>query len=149
MKYLSFGLITSLLLLLISCSEQKSSTPPNKEALKTLTGTWTLKARIVDGAEVPAKESLLRLIINGDRTFRADFRSDESHKWVKAGQGAASFDPPFLKLYWELQPPITLLAHEKEPGVLLIHRGRNLAPLKDQDADELYVKQTVEKGPTR
>jgi len=133
--------------ILLSCDSK-----PSKQTgadTQPILGTWTLKARITDGVEAPATERIMRLTLNPDGTFRALYRGDETQNWIKAGQGAFAFEPPYVTLHWESGAVTTIMVSQIEPDRLLVHHGRNLVPLKDQEPEEIFTRQKVEKGPTR
>lgn len=147
-KFLSFlTCVLTAAIIAVSC-ESKPSKQTGADTQQIL-GTWTLKSRITDGLEAPATERLMRLTLNPDGTFRALYRGDETQNWIKAGQGAFAFEPPYVTLYWESGAVITIMVSQMEPDQLLVHHGRNLVPLKDQEPEEIFTRQKVEKGPTR
>lgn len=124
--------------------------PDKKNEVSRLSGTWTLKSRMTDGGgEAPAAERCMRLELHRDGTFNAKYRGTTSQPWIKAGQGAFSYAPPYLDLYWESGAKISLLVTELDQDRILVHHGRNLAPLKDQEPEELFTRERIEKGPTR
>jgi len=131
-----------------SCGGDLPSTDKKGEVSR-LAGTWTLKARISDGVEAPAAERCMRLELHRDGTFKAKYRGNTAQSWIKAGQGAFSYGPPYLNLYWESGAMNSLLVNELDQDRMLIHHGRNLAPLKDQEPEELFTREKIEKGPTR
>jgi hypothetical protein len=91
----------------------------------------------------------MKLTFNPDGSFLASYRGDGTQNWIRAGQGGFAYHPPYLSLHWETGPVLTLLVREADSERLLIHHGRNVIPLKDQEPDEIFVKQKIEKGPTR
>jgi hypothetical protein len=136
------------LTLLSSCSSEKTKTETSNEVSR-LAGPWVLSARVVDGQETPAAERSLKLVLNADGTFVGQFRGDEQQPWIKAGQGAFTYSPPLVQFYWDRGSVVTLLMLEEQPDRLVMHHGRNLVPLKDQEPIEVYVKGEAKKGPTR
>jgi hypothetical protein len=135
-------------LLAAACGEKAVPIEKNEFASR-LVGTWVLKARIVDGTETPATERQMKLILKGDQTFVAKFRGDATQTWINAGQGSFSYDPPLLNLYWDSGPQLTLLATENGSEELVIHHGRNLVPLNNQEPTERFVREKSQSGPTR
>jgi hypothetical protein len=91
----------------------------------------------------------MRLVLNPDGTFVTNYRGDESQGWIRSGQGGFSYEPPYLNLFWENGASVTLLVTELEPDRILVHHGRNHVPLKDQEPQEIFVRQKMERGPTR
>jgi hypothetical protein len=108
-----------------------------------------MKSRLVEDRADPVTQRLLRLHLKEDGTFRADYRGEESQEWIQPGGGGFSYEPPLLTLYWDSGQVITLLVRDAQPEQLVIHHGRNLAPLKDQEPDEVFIRQKETKGPTR
>lgn len=108
-----------------------------------------MTARIVDGLEVPVGERVMKLTLHPDGTFLANYRGDITQDWILAGQGAYSYEAPMLNLYWDSGRVINLLVDESQPDRLVLHHGRNVAPLKDQEPDEVFSRHKGEKGPTR
>ncbi len=91
----------------------------------------------------------MKLVLNSDGAFIANYRGEINQEWILAGQGAFSYDPPTLNLYWDTGRVINLLVDESQPDRLVLHHGKNIAPLKDQEPDEVFVRFKGEKGPTR
>ncbi len=91
----------------------------------------------------------MRLALNTDGTFRADYRGDTTEKWITAGAGAFSYNSPLLTMYWESGATSVLLVRDAEPDRMVLHHGRNMVPLAEQDPDEVFVRINPEKGPTR
>ena len=138
LRNLIAALLSLMTLSVIACSSGTSDTQrPNQDRL--LAGTWTLDARMVDGKERPAVRRQMRLSLDADGTFGSEYRGDETQRWVSAGQGAFSYDPPYLTFYWNSGQVRTVLVVERESGRLRVHHGRNMVPLNNQDPDELYV----------
>jgi hypothetical protein len=133
---------------LISC-QSTSSDSNAKDQRARISGTWLMTARMLDGSEVPVTERVMRLALNSDGTFYANYRGEMNQDWILAGQGAYSYEPPLLNLYWDSGRVINLLVDESQPEKLVLHHGRNAAPLKDQEPDEIFVRHKGEKGPTR
>jgi len=146
--YLCLPWLVSLALLAVSCGKQ-AATPEKKEQTARISGSWVLQARITEGAQSPANERIMRISLNPDGTFITNYKGDESQEWIRSGQGGFSYDPPHLNLYWENGASVTLLVTELEPDRILVHHGRNVVPLKDQEPAEIFVRHKIEKGPTR
>ena len=136
------------LLALSSCTERTPKVERSDKAA-LLAGAWTMKSRLVAEREDPVVQRFLKLRLKEDGTFRADYRGQEDQKWIQAGQGGFSYEPPLLTLYWNSGQVITLLVRDAKPEQLVVHHGRNLVPLKDQEPDEVFVRQKERKGPTR
>jgi len=134
--------------LFVSCGNPGQRSEKRDQA-PHLAGIWTLNSRIADGVESPISERYMKLELNPNGTFRARYRGEQSQGWIRAGQGGFSYEPPYLNLYWESGSAATLLVSELDPSRLLVHHGRNLVPLKDQEPDEIFVRERMEKGPTR
>jgi len=141
--------LAALSLLLVSCGSQTSTSETKSDEKSLLPGKWSLQARLVNGTETPANNRSLELTFTKEGTFRANFRGDESQKWIRAGQGRYAYTPPRLTLYWEAGPPLTLLVQELPPDRIRIHHGRVTVPMKDQEPDEIFVRRQVEKGPSK
>ncbi len=133
---------------LISCGNQTAA-PQKTNHAQSLAGIWDLTARIADDTETPVTQRFMRLSLNPDGTFRADYRGDETQRWVRAGQGGFSYNPPLLTMHWESGATSTLLVRDSGPDRIVLHHGRNMTPLADQDPDEVFVRAKPEKGPTR
>jgi hypothetical protein len=135
-------------LCIISCGSQGIA-PQKTDRAQSVAGIWDLKARIADDTEAPVAQRFMRLALNPDGTFRADYRGDETQKWVRAGQGGFSYHPPLLTMHWESGATSTLLVRDSGQDRMVLHHGRNMAPLADQEPDEVFVRTKPEKGPTR
>ena len=135
-------------LLAVSCGTETGKVETSAQASK-IAGTWIIKSRLVDEKEAPVTQRFMKLHFKDNGTFQAGYRGEENQKWTHAGQGSFSYDPPLLTLFWDSGQVLTLLARQTEPDQLVIHHGRNLAPLKDQEPDEVFVRQKDVKGPTR
>lgn len=149
----SFPLILFCLLavhavLLIGC-QSKSQAPEGVNRADRLQGTWTLMARIVDGQELPASQRVMRLTFNDKGTFTAEYRSDNDQGWIRPGKGVFRYLPPILSLHWDSGAVTTLLVTEMNEDRILVHHGRNLVPLRDQEPEEIFERQKLEKGPTQ
>jgi len=131
-----------------ACGEKAVPVEKN-EYISRLVGTWVLKARIVDGNETPATDRQMKLVLKADQTFLAKFRGDATQSWINAGRGSFSYDPPLLNLYWDSGPQLTVLATETGSEELVIHHGRNLVPLNNQEPTERFVREKSQSGPTR
>ncbi len=135
-------------LFLISCGNQ-SVAPKKTGDSARLTGLWDLKSRFLEDKETAVTQRFMRLALNTDGTFRADYRGDTTEKWIKAGAGAFSYNSPLLTMHWESGATSVLLVRESEPDRMVLHHGRNMVPLAEQDPDEVFVRINPEKGPTR
>lgn len=140
--------VTLFTLFIVSCGTP-STTEQKTDESGRLAGTWTLTSRIKDGVSGPVTERFLRLVLKDNGTFHADYKGEESQRWIRAGQGGFSYSPPLLQFYWDNGQVVTLLVVEFEPGKLVVHHGRNMVPLKDQEPEEIFVGETPQKGPTR
>jgi hypothetical protein len=147
-RYVSILGFLLLGILLISCSSQPKSAEKSAEAAR-LAGTWVMKSKIVKGQDVPATTRLMKLVFNSNGTFRAIYRGNEKQAWIRAGAGGFSYSPPFLTLFWDSGAVVTILVEEKDLEHLQFHHGHNLVPMKNQEPDEIFVRQKTEKGPTR
>ncbi len=134
--------------LLVSCDRQTGTVQKN-ESNSLLAGTWVIKSRIIDGVDSPANERFIRFVFDADGLFNSKYRGDENQEWIHAGEGSFSYDPPLLTLYWDSGAIATLLVVEAGPERLVFHHGRNLVPLINQEPDEVFARQKVEKGPVR
>ena len=135
-------------ILLVSCDRQTGSVPKNENNSR-LAGTWLIQSRIVDGADSPADERFIRFVFDADGLFSSEYRGEKNQEWIQAGNGAFSYQPPLLTLYWDSGATATLLVVESGPERLVFHHGRNLAPLVNQEPDEVFARQKMEKGPVR
>jgi len=142
-------LLFLLTLLALSCCTEKTTKIEKSDKASQVAGIWTMKSRVLEDREQPVVQRFLKLHLKEDGTFRADYRGEENQKWIQAGRGGFSYEPPLLTLYWDSGQVITLLVREVQPEQLVIHHGRNLAPLKDQEPDEVFGRQKETKGPTR
>jgi hypothetical protein len=146
-----YRIVTAIILALALGSCGKNGSVDNKapDRNQALSGTWTLHARLADGKEVPITERFMKITLTEDGTFRALYRGESTQKWIVAGQGGYSYTPPSLNLYWDSGQVLTLLVVESEPNRLRLHHGPALAPLKDQEPDDIFVRDTTSRGPTR
>ncbi len=145
--------ISKLLLILLiftsaSCDRQTGSIQKNENNSQLL-GTWTIQSRIVDDRESAVDQRFIRFIFDSDGLFRSEYRGEANQGWIRAGEGAFSYDPPFLTLYWDSGATAPLLIHTSGPERLVFHHGRNLTPLKDQEPDEVFAREKTEKGPVK
>jgi hypothetical protein len=145
----SISALCALCLLLLSCGSQ----PPvrsERDKAQTLAGTWLLQSRIVDGKETPATKRQMKIVVGKDGTFLFRYRGNDKQQWIDAGEGGVSFIPPHLKFFWDTGQTQTLLVLDGQPDRMRLHHGRNLAPLKDQQPDEIFVREkAAAKGPKR
>lgn len=114
-----------------------------------LAGTWIMKSRIVDDKPEPANQRLMKLHFAEGGTFRAEYRGDPSQPWITAGRGGFSYESPYVTLYWNNGQVLTLMVREANGDQLLVHHGRSLAPLANQEPDEQFERSKENKGPTR
>ncbi|MEW6348338.1 MAG: hypothetical protein AB1646_04710 [Thermodesulfobacteriota bacterium] len=129
-------------LLVGGCSKGPSPIIPSHEQAKLLEGTWTIKSRIgADGVEQPADDRQMRLTFTGTGLFKAQFRGDSGQQWISPGQGAFSYDPPWVTLYWDKGRITAITVLDKSPGTMKIRHGRNLVPGAGGEPDEVYVKE--------
>ncbi len=133
--------------LMISCQEQRAQF--SSEIHPELLGTWVLTTRTIEGQETPAKDRMVKLTFKKDGTFRTSYKGDADQEWVHAGQGAYSYNAPILSLHWDSGRVVPLLLTNLTSESFRAHHGRDLAPLKDQEPDELFKKVKNEKGPSR
>lgn len=141
--------LLTLCALLAGCGEQSPDVDKAGTNSQAIAGTWVLKARMAGENQEPATQRIIRLTLTGQGTFTAHYRGDPSQKWIRAGDGAFSYSPPLLTLFWDNGATVTLLVAEQGPDHMRVHHGRNLVPLRTQDPDEIFVKQKIERGPTR
>lgn len=135
-------------ILLVSCDRQTITVQKN-DSNSLLAGTWIIQSRIIDGVDSPADESFLGFVFDADGLFKSKYRGEKSQEWTRAGEGAFLYNPPLLTLYWDSGDTATLLVVESGPDRLVFHHGRNLAPLINQEPDEVFARQKPEKGPVR
>jgi len=143
-----FCLLAAPAMLSIGC-QSKSEAPEEVNKADRLRGTWTLVARIVDGQELPVSKRLMRLIFTDKGVFTAEYRSDKDQGWIRPGKGVFRYIPPMLNLYWDSGAVTILLVTEIDQDRILVHHGRNLVPLTEQEPDEIFQRQRPEKGPTQ
>ena len=132
--------------LLISCQAgDRSSKSHSSAEANALAGTWTLTSRIDGKGESQATQRQMKLILEPNSTFQARFRGLPDQDWIDAGQGGFTYKKPFLKFYWESGASVTFLMVEKDEDRMVLHQGRNLVPLKDQEPDEVFVREGAKK----
>jgi hypothetical protein len=134
--------------LLLSCDRQPGAMQ-KKPSNPLLAGTWIIQSRIINGVASPAGERFVRFAFDANGLFKAKYRGEKNQDWIWAGEGAFSYDPPYLTLYWDSGATAALLVVESGPERLVFHHGRNLAPLINQEPDEVFARQKTEKGPVR
>jgi hypothetical protein len=135
------------ILALASCRGAAApSLGPADDQAALLAGAWVSKARVVEGKEEPAVDRLVKIEFGEDKTFRYHFRGDAAQAWVLAGKGVYSYVPPSLTFYWDSGPVANLLVVSRDAARICVHHGRNLAPLHNQDPDEVFVKEPGGKG---
>ncbi len=136
-------------LVILGCGERAPDSAKSNADTQTLAGTWLLEARITEDGEAPATDRVMRLALSPRGTFQAYYRGDTTQEWVRAGDGGYSYSQPVLTLYWDNGATVTLLVSQLGPDRIRVHHGLNLVPLKDQDPDEIFVRQKMDKGPTQ
>jgi hypothetical protein len=134
--------------LLLSCDRQTATISPNPSN-SLLAGTWIIQSRVIDGVASPAEERFIRFAFGADGLFKAKYRGEKNQDWIRAGEGAFSYDPPVLTLYWDSGATAALLVVESNQERIVFHHGRDLAPLVNQEPDEVFTRQKTEKGPVR
>ncbi len=135
-------------LLSVSCDPKTRSVQENENNTR-LAGTWIIQSRIIDGVASPVNERFIGLVFDKGGLFRSTYREERSQEWIRAGEGAFSYDPPLLTLYWDSGATARLLVVESSPEQLIFHHGRNLAPLNNQEPDEIFSRQKTDKGPVK
>ena len=141
--------LCALWVLLASCGSGPPLTNEHDKA-RTLVGTWVLQSRVVDGKETPATNRQMKIVVGDEGTFLFQYRGDRKQQWISAGEGGVSYIPPYLKFFWDTGQTQTLLVVKQQPDRIRLHHGENLAPLKDQEPDEIFVREKASvKGPTR
>jgi len=135
-------------LCLISCGEKAPTIEKSKDSGR-LAGTWVLQTKLVgsDNQEAAVVEPQMKLVFTDDQLFRAEFRANDSQKWIRGGQGSFSYNPPLLTMYWESGTINPLLVVEKDSGTIVLHHCRTMIPVKDQEPSEIFIRQKG--GPTR
>ncbi len=131
-----------------SCSGEPAKVQKKDESAK-LAGTWIMKSRIVDDKPQPVDQRLMKLHFGETGTFRAEYRGEASQPWITAGRGGFSYEPPYVTLFWDSGQVVTLMVREAAGDHLMVHHGRSLAPLADQEPDEEFERHKETKGPTR
>ncbi|MGC8659605.1 MAG: hypothetical protein ACP5U1_11080 [Desulfomonilaceae bacterium] len=132
--------------LVASCQETKTLT--SVQSHPELIGTWVLTSRVENGAVVPAKDRLVKIQLKEDGTFQISYRGEPQQQWIQAGHGAYLYSPPTLSLHWDSGRIVPLLVSNLNSEGFHAHHGRVLAPLKDQEPDEIFKKVLKKKGPT-
>jgi hypothetical protein len=125
-------------LLLIGCSNQ--DTASKESGSSNLVGVWQLKARIIDEKEIPAEDRIMKIIFEPNNFFKAMYKGTKDQDWIKAGQGGYVYKAPYLSLHWENGRLLSLYIKELASNRMLIHHGKSLAPMKDQEPDEVFEK---------
>lgn len=148
-KTLSLFCAALLAALLISCTagDHKARTDDNAQA-SALAGTWVLTSRIDEKGESAATQRQLKLILHPDSTFQARFRGLPDQEWIGAGKGAFLYEKPLLKFFWESGATVTLLVVDQDQNRMVVHHGQNLVPMKDQEPDEVFVRDGAKKEPS-
>ncbi|MEW6137537.1 MAG: hypothetical protein AB1733_04820 [Thermodesulfobacteriota bacterium] len=136
-------------LVMLGCGDRAPDLSKPNADTQALAGTWLLEARITEDGEAPATDRVMRLALSPRGTFQAYYRGDTTQQWVRAGEGGYSYSQPVLTLYWDNGATVTLLVSQLGPDRIRVHHGLNLVPLKDQDPDEIFVRQKMDKGPTQ
>ncbi|MGO9117557.1 MAG: hypothetical protein ACLQPD_08090 [Desulfomonilaceae bacterium] len=137
-----------LVVLCISCDRQTGSVQKNENNSR-LAGTWIIQSRIIDEVESRVDERFVGFVFDANGLFRSTYRGERTQEWIRAGDGAFSYDPPLLTLLWDSGATARLLVVESGPERLIFHHGRNLAPLNKQEPDEVFSRQKTEKGPVK
>ena len=131
-----------------SCGEKAPTIEKSKDSGR-LAGVWVLKSRLAGGEDQGAQglERQMKLVFTDDQLFKAEFRENDSQKWIKGGEGSFSYSPPLLTMYWESGTINPMLVVEKDPNTIEVHHCRTMIPVKDQEPSEVFVRQKG--GPTR
>ena len=132
--YLRIITLILLVVLSISCDRQTGSVQKNENNSR-LAGTWIIQSRIIDDVESPVDERFVRFVFDANGLFQSTYRGERTQEWIQAGDGAFSYDPPLLTLYWDSGATARLLVVESGPDRLVFHHGRNLVPLNNQEPD--------------
>ncbi|MGC8906948.1 MAG: lipocalin family protein [Desulfomonilaceae bacterium] len=152
MKKTYFPILSAMLVvtafLAVGCQKETALPERDPNAAK-LAGVWMLTARVADDHEQPAEQRILKLTFTDRGAFQAEYRGDPQQKWIQPGKGVFTFAPPLLTLYWDSGAVTTLSVQQLTPDRIVLHHGRNLVPLKDQEPDEIYQRQSIAKGPTK
>lgn len=135
------------LALFVSCQEQKVQR--SIESHPELIGTWVLTDRIIDGIKQLAQDRIVKLVFKSDGTFATSYRGDNRQQWVHAGRGAYLYDSPYLSLHWDSGRVVPLLLSDLNSESFKAHHGREMAPLKEQEPDEIFKKVKKEMSPTQ
>lgn len=122
---------------------QSGTTDPSPET-KSFAGTWVLKARVEKGKEEPAATRQMVLDLSRDGTFEARYRGNPDQEWIKAGSGAYTYLDRMLTFYWDSGGQMTMMVVQRDNGRMVLHQGRSLVPLRDQEPQEIYVKEKPE-----
>ncbi len=141
-------MLAATVFLAVACQKETPLPAHDPNAAK-LAGVWVLTARVADDHEQPADQRILKLTFTDQGAFQAEYRGDAHQKWIQPGKGVFSFSPPLLTLYWDSGAVTTLSVQQTAPDRIVLHHGRNLVPLKDQEPDEIYQRQSIAKGPTK
>ncbi len=104
-----------------------------------------LTSRIDQNGEKEARQRLIKLILQPDSTFQARYRGVPEQDWILAGKGAFSYEKPLLKFFWESGSTVTFLVTDENQDRMTLHHGLNLAPLEDQEPDEVFVRNGAKK----
>lgn len=89
----------------------------------------------------------MKLLLEPDSTFEARYRGLPEQDWVRAGRGAFSYDAPYLNFFWESGATVTFLVVDRKDDRLVLHHGRNLTPLNEQEPDEVFLRNASPKKP--
>jgi hypothetical protein len=136
-----------LILSLTSCGDKAPTITENPNGAR-LSGTWVLKTKFTEtGGDAPSIDRQMKIVLSKGQLFEAEFRGNDSEKWIRGGQGSFSYDPPLLTLYWESGQTNALLVVEKDQNTMVLHHCRTMIPVKDQEPSEVFVRQKG--GPTR
>ncbi len=127
--------------LLVGCFKESPTIPSNEQA-KLLEGTWAIKSRVTaEGVEQLAPDRQMKLTLTGTGLFKAQYRGDSGQQWIALGQGAFSYDPPWVTFYWDSGRITAITVLDKGSDTMKIRHGRNLAPVEGGEPDEIYAKE--------
>lgn len=131
--------------LVVSCTSGDHKAQTDSGEANALAGTWVLASRIDQNGEAAADERQMKLTLQPDSTFQARYRGLPEQDWILAGKGAFSYKKPLLSFFWESGATVTFLVVGQDQERMVLHHGRNLAPLKKQEPDEVFVREGAKK----
>ena len=79
----------------------RQKTQISAEVPSELLGTWVLAARIINGQDAPAQDRVVTIVFKKNGVFETSYKGEPDQEWVRAGQGAYSYNPPILSLHWD------------------------------------------------